>query len=191
MSGDKTEFNNQWGRTAEDGGDAVPASQTPASGSNQGKEPLTDLFGRVWVVLANPDNGPPITVGNVVPVPGATANVADSLQAVKFVGPAIPTGFVDNGVGKFYYASAFNPTNTDRFFMVFDLAGALAPVNGDVPDFMVPMFNLNQMEPTVINYLNLGVRFANNLKVAISTTPLVLTLPVSGDYFMSVLYYNQ
>lgn len=190
MSGPKTEFNNQWGRTAADGGDAIPASQTPASGDNQGKEPLTDRFGRFWAVLANPD-GPPISVGNVVPVPGATADAADSLQTFKFVGPGIPTADVDTGVGKFYFASGYNATNSDRFLMVFDKAGGANPVNGDVPAYMVPMFNKNQMEPTMINYLNLGVRYANNLKVAISTLPLVLALPGPDDYWINVLYYNQ
>ena len=191
MSGPKTEFNNQWGRTAEDGGDAIPASQTPAPADNQGKARLTDRFGRVWVVLANPDNGPPITVGNVVPVPGAIAENKDSLQGFSFIGPGVPTDFVDTGPLKFYYASAYNPTNQDCFLMIFNQAGNSAPVNGAIPATMVKMFDGNDNEPTIIDFLNLGILFPDNLKVAISTTPLFLTLPASDDFFITVLYYNQ
>ncbi len=191
MSGPKTEFNNQWGRTAEDGGDAVPASQTPAPADNQGKEPLTDRFGRPWVLLATPDGMSPISIGNVVPIPGAIANVADSLQGFRFIGPGVPTALVDTGPVKFYYASAYNPTQQECFLMIFNEAGASAPADGALPQAMVKMFDGNDNQPTLINFLNLGILFPDNLKVAISTTPLLLTLPVSDDFFMNVLYYNQ
>ena len=193
MSGTKTEFNNQWGRTADDGAEPTPANITPAPGDNRGKEPLVDLFGRLYVVLAAQNGGGGITVGNVVPIPGATASGVDSLQSSKFVGPGIPALLVAAGPGKFYLATGYNPTNGDAFLMVFANAIAGLPVDGDIPELMVKL-GTDNMEPSSpeINLMDLGVRFPDNLKAAISTTPNVLTLPVVADeYWIHVLFYNQ
>ena len=193
MSGTKTEFNNQWGRTSVDGDQPIPANITPAPGDNRGKEPLVDLFGRQYVVLADPSGGGGgINIGNVVPIPGAVTNVADSLQSNRFALPGIPTLFVDTGPGKFYLLNGYNPTNSARFLMMFDLPGVVAPGDGAFPLYMVKL-GTDNMEPSSpeINFINLGVRYAASLKVAISTTPNVLTLPAADNYWMHVLYYNQ
>ncbi len=143
------------------------------------------------MILAK-NGGGGITVGNVVPVPGAVTDPADSLQSARFIGGGIPTLFVDSGPGKFYLLNGYNPTNADAFLMMFDAAGGGAPGNGAVPEYMVKL-GTNNMEPSSpeINFTNLGVRYALNLKVAISTTPNVLVLPTTDDYWMHVLYYNQ
>lgn len=180
----KTEINEQWGRTADDGEDLVPASQTPAVGNNDAKSPLVDLFGRIWVRVV----GGAITIGNVVPIPGAVADPDDALE--KFVNSdnIIPAFDVVAGPGKLYWVTAQNPTNSDRFLMVFDKAGAGAPVDTDVPVISVAMKAQNMNESAEINLVNLGLRFANNLKIAISTTPLALTLPGADDYWVTALY---
>ncbi len=185
MSGSKTEFNNQFGRTAADGGDAVPASQTPAPADNQGKEPLTDRFGRFWVLLANATPG----LGqNVVPIPGAVDQADDALE--RFINSAniIPTFDVVAGPGKIYWVTALNPTNSDRFLMVFDAAGAGAPVNTNVPVISIAIPDQNMNKSAEINLLNLGLRFSDRLKLAISETPMALTLPATGDYWVTALY---
>lgn len=185
MTGVKTEFNNQFGRTAADGGDAVPASQTPAFADNNGKEALLDRFGRLWVRLAD---GSSIAIGNVVPIPGAVTDPTEALETFVSSANAIPSFDVAAGPGKFYWATAHNPTNADRFLMVFDLAGAGAPVNNDVPEISVSMGRQNMNQKTEINLLNLGLRFTDRLKVAISSTPLLLTLPAADDYWVTALY---
>lgn len=171
MSGPKTEFNNQWGRTAVDGGDPVPATQTPASASNNGKEPLVDLFGRPWVRVA-------------APIAPATAETA--VQTFKLGGNVIPVGLASVIAGKVYRAEAYNADNNDHWLQLFDSASL--PVNADLPTWQAFVM---KGEGVTLPLTELGAYFGSGLGIALSTTPNLLTLPTADDYWMHALFFNQ
>lgn len=176
----------QFGNVALDGGDAAPASQTAAT-NNQSKPMLVDAYGRPWVNLLGTS---PTGSMKEIPVPGATADAVDSLQHFAHVGND-PTAFVAAGPVKFYLASAFNAVAVDRWLQVFDLPGVAAPPDASVPIFQVAMRQSDADVSDEINFMNLGVLLDDNLKVAISTTPNVLTAAGASAYWFHVLYWNQ
>ena len=176
----------QFGNIALDGGDAAPASQT-AGANNQSKPMLVDAYGRPWVNLLG---STPSGSMKEIPVPGATADAVDSLQHFAHIG-SNPTAFVATGPVKFYLASAFNAVTADRWLQVFDLPGGAAPPDTSVPIFQVAMHSSSADDSQEINFMNLGVLLDDNLKVAISTTPNVLTAAGASPYWFHVLYWNQ
>jgi hypothetical protein len=186
MARPKNAFNEQWGNVALDGGDAAPASQTAAA-NNEGKPPLVDAYGRPWVnVLGSGPGGE----SKVIPVPGATGAAVDSLQHAQIIGDP-PAALIAAGPGKFYLASAINPVSLDRWLQVFDLAAAGPPVNGDIPIFQIELTHASAEMSQEINFLNMGVLFNDNLKVAVSTSVNVLTVGGASPYWIHVLYWNQ
>ncbi len=186
MSDPKNAAFTQFGNVALDGGDAAPASQTAAA-NNQSKPMLVDAYGRPWVNLLGSS---PTGTMKEIPVPGATGAAVDSLQHAAIIGGP-PAALIAAGPGKFYLAAGTNPILDDRFLQVFDLAAAGPPVDGNVPIFEIELAHTTGEVTREINFMNLGVLFNDNLKVAISTTTGVLTVAGVSDYWVHVLYWNQ
>lgn len=170
MSGIKTEFNNQWGRTAVDGGDTAPATQVPSGASNNGKEPLVDLYGRPWVRVA---------------VPVAPPTAANSVATFSLGGNIVPTGTAATGAGKVYRVSAYNADNNDHWLQVFD--DASPPANGIIPVWQAFVAKGSGVELPISE---LGAYFAIGLGVALSTAPNLLQLPAADDYWIHALYFQ-
>ena len=170
MSTTKSEFNQQWGRTAVDGGDPVPATQTPAASSNFGREPLVDLFGRLWVRVA----------ASIAPATSATAVQTFSVRS------GVPTGTASTTAGKVYRAYAYNADNADHWLQVFD--DASPPANGIIPVWQAFVEKGSGVELPISE---LGAYFAVGLGVALSTVPNFLQLPAANDYWIHVLYFDQ
>lgn len=180
MSGNKTEFNNQWGNVAPDGGELDPPTQQPPEFENRGIAPLVDPYGRPWVRIVGGGGV------SAIPIPGATG-AATSLIPFQFGGAlVVPVLQVATGAGKFYQATGYNGTGMARWLMVFS-GSAAPPANGDVPMFCL---RLENNRSGTIDMLQLGVRYEESLGVAISTTSPLLTLPGVNEYVLDGVYFN-
>ncbi len=156
MSAPKTKDNQQWGRVSTTG--TTPGN---VSVDDDGREPLVDEFGRLWVR----DGGgiiPPFDLRNQFSVSSTPGNIGKIIVGAPNFLVSI-TGFVQSSVSPF-----------PLFFQLFDLAG-LPPVT---PFISIPLLAIN----TAFSY-SVGFESIVGLVVGLSTTPTTYTAAAAGDVF--------
>lgn len=160
MAGDKTALNTQWGRTSDDGVTNI----VPAVADNDGREPLVDRSGRLWVRAfggAGPVNvdltwdDPPTLLASRVVVAAAAA---------------------------YHIALGFNDSNNLQYWQLFDAAAL--PVNGTVPMFSVPV--LPKQGTFSLDLRATPRAFSTGIVWAASTTPDTLTLALQNTLWVNV-----
>jgi len=135
--------------------------------NGQDQRPATDLLGRWWVVEAAP------TVAEAaLRYRSAVLEQAASIATGQFVVEEIRM-IISPGV------------SADRYLMVFDKASA--PVNADVPDWSAVLPNVGVGAGEVWDSF-IPFAVTAGLAVAVSTTPLTLTLPGVAQAIFQVLY---
>jgi hypothetical protein len=152
-------------RASEDGFTGLPAVE-----SGQDQRPATDLYGRIWVVEA-----PPTTAQAYLRYRSAALEQV----AVVAIGP---TGhFIVEDIRMIISPGV----SADRHLMLFDKA--TNPVNGNAPIWSAVLPNQGAGSGEVWDSFK-PIAVTTGLAVAVSTTPLTLTLPGSAQAIFQILY---
>jgi hypothetical protein len=169
-------LNSFWGRTADDGEDLAPASQTPEIGDNYHHEPLTDRYGRLWVRVAT----------NVIPTPtNATGFYQTAVLATS--------GDIKATPGCLIQVWGFNTDSTNlAYFQLFDET-VPPPAPATVPLISIPVqpnngtfsLSLNQWD---FDDIGNTVPFdTNGIEWAVSTTAATFTAS-AAPFWVNAIY---
>ena len=154
MSGPKTKDNQQWGRVSTTG--TTPGN---VSVDDEGREPLVDEFGRLWVRDISPIVPPIFTTRNQL--------IAASFTGNSFRTIAVGPGFLQSITG-------FMSASASAFPLYVQLSDAAGAPGGQ--SIVIPLLAIN----VAFSY-SVGFEFAAGCVVALSTTPTGYTAALAGD----------